>query len=323
MPPRLRLLPLLLGVLLTAGPSLAQGRFGMRTAPPRPATPPPPTPGGSAGGGWVPRGGPPVVQPVPAPYVYGWGFGYRGWLWDPWWTDPGLVGTPTVVAPYGAYYPPGTYPPGSYPQGVYDRGLYPPGNLPPPPPGVPVDEDGLPLEPERTVKRTTVSFTGYGQTVESKGSAFGLGLGVEGEHWGVLAQWNGFYLDSLDGPGTDNVNVVHLHLTYALLSGPLGRLRLHLGASGAFAPDLSRIGPSLGVSAALGLLGPLGLEGQVSYTPTPFVEFDAFAGVSLGWGPIAIRGGYHWTYLDDRGLVDGIPHSERYQGPWIGLGVAL
>ncbi len=37
---------------------------------------------------------------------------------------------------------------------------------------------------------------------------------------------------------------------------------------------------------ALGLLGPVGLEGQVSVTPTPFVEFDA-------------------------------------QGPWIGFGLAL
>ncbi len=319
---RTRLLPLLVAALVAA-PALAQGRFGMRTPPP-PSSPPPPPPGSSPAGGWVRHGptyGPPVVQPVPPPYVYGWGFGYRGWLWDPWWTEPVPVGPPTVVAPY---YAPGTYPPGASPQGVYDRGVYPPANYPPPPPGTPVDADGLPLEPERTVKRTIVSFTGYGQHVEGKGSAFGLGFGVEGEHWGVLGQWNGFYLDSLSGDGTtDNVNVVHLHLTYALLSGPVGRLRLHLGASGAFAPDLSRIGPSLGVSAALGLFGPLGIEGQVSYTPTPFVEFDAFAGVTLGWGPIALRGGYHWTYLDDQGLVDGIPQSERYQGPWIGIGVAL
>jgi len=248
---------------------------------------------------------------VPPPYVYGWGFGYRGWLWDPWWTEPVPVGPPTVVAPYGAYVAP-AYPPSVYPPPTTS-----------PPAGVPVDEDGLPLEPERTVKRTIFSFTGYGQHVESKGSAFGIGLGVEGEHLGVLAQWNGFYLDSLSGAGTDNVNVVHLHLTYALLSGPLGRLRLHLGGSGAFAPDLSRVGPSIGASAALGLIGPLGIEGQVSYTPTPFIEFDAFAGLNIGWGAVALRGGYHWTYLDDRGLVDGIPHSERYQGPWIGIGVAL
>jgi len=186
-----------------------------------------------------------------------------------------------------------------------------------------VDEDGLPLEPERSVRRTIFSITGYGQHVESKGSAFGLGLGLEGEHWGFLAQWNGFYLDSLSGVGTDNINLVHLQATYSVLSGPQGRLRLHAGASAAFAPDLTRVGPSIGVSAALGLIGPLGIEGQVSYTPTPFVEFDAFAGASVGWDHLALRGGYHWTYLDDRGLVDGIPHTERYQGPWIGIGIAL
>ena len=197
------------------------------------------------------------------------------------------------------------------------------GRLPSPPPGTPVDEDGLPLEPERSVRRTVFSITGYGQHVESKGSAFGLSLGVEGERWGFLAQWSGFYLDSLGGVGTDSINIVHLHATYSVLSGPLGRLRLHLGGSGAFAPDLTRVGPSIGVSAALGLIGPLGVEGQVSYTPTPFVEFDAFAGLSLGWDHLALRGGYHWTYLDDRGLVDGVPHTERYQGPWIGIGIAL
>ena len=304
---RPRLLPLLLGLAL-ATPALAQGRFGTRTpAPaPHPVAPPP-------AGGWT-RHGPPAVRPLPPPYVYGWGFGYRGWLWDPWY-EPVPVGPPTVVAPYGTYVAPGyAYPPGSSP---------PPPTYAPAPPPAPVDRDGLPLEPERTVKRTIFSFTGYGQHVEGKGSAFGLGLGVEGERLGFLAQWNGFYLDSLSGYGTDDVNLVHLHLTYALLSAPQGRIRVHLGASGAFAPDLSRVGPSIGVSAALGLIGPLGIEGQVSYTPTPFVAFDAFAGATLGWGPIALRGGYHWTYLDDRGLVDGIPHSERYQGPWIGIGVAL
>ena len=304
---RIRLLPLL--VVLAASPALAQGRFGMRTAPSRPSAPPS---SGSPGGRWSPRG-PVVVHPVPPPYVYGWGFGYRGWLWDPWWVEPVPVGPPVVVAPYGAYVAPG-YPPGVYPPDV---------SPPPPPPGAPVDEDGLPVEPERTVKRTTVTLTAYGQSVESKGSAFGIGLGVEGEHWGVLGQWNGFYLDSLGGPGTDNINLLHFQLTYALLSGPLGRLRLHFGGSAAFAPDLSRVGPSVGVSAALGLIGPLGIEGQVSYTPTPYVEFDAFAGVNLGWGALALRGGYHWTYLDDRGLVDGITHTERYQGPWFGIGVAL
>jgi len=302
-----RTLPLLLVLLLVSGgEAVAQGRFGVRTSPPSPVphpVVPSPAPGGHPAGVGVPRG-PPVVRPIPPPYVYGWGFGYRGWLWDPWWPEPVPVGPPTVVAPY-AYVAPG-YAPDAYP-----------------PPSAPVDEDGLPLEPERSVRRTVFSITGYGQHVESKGSAFGLGFGVEGERWGFLAQWNGFYLDSLSGVGTDNVNLVHLHATYSVLSGSLGRLRLHLGGSGAFAPELTRVGPSIGVSVALGLIGPLGIEGQVSYTPTPFVEFDAVAGLSLGWDHLALRSGYHWTYLDDRGLVDGVPHTERYQGPWIGMGIAL
>src|SRR5215471_6085637 len=115
MVPGARLLPVVLA-LVVAGPAFAQGRFGIHT----PAPAPPPavaSPGAHVGGPWVPRGAPPVVRPVPPPYVYGWGFGYRGWLWDPWWIEPVPVGPPTVVAPYGAYvapaYPP--YPPPSSP----------------------------------------------------------------------------------------------------------------------------------------------------------------------------------------------------------------
>src|SRR5690348_12478146 len=139
MPSRTRLLPLLLGALVASGPALAQGRFGVRTAPPSSAPHPvaPPPSGSYAGRGWVPRG-PPVVHPVAPPYVYGWGFGYRGWIWDPWYIDPVPVGPPTVVAPYGTYVAPG-YPPGVYPSESY-----------PPTPATQVDEDGLPLAPERT-----------------------------------------------------------------------------------------------------------------------------------------------------------------------------
>jgi hypothetical protein len=277
-----------LAIVLVAGPAAAQGRFGIRSVP---RTPPPP------GGYYVRR--PPVYVPPPLPYVYGWGFGYRGWVWGPWWVQPVPVGPPTVVAP-APEAPPSYYPPDG-----------------------PVDQDGIPIPVLRSVRRTTFTLTAEGQNVEGKGNAFGLGLGIESEHLGVLAQWNSFYLNSLDGYGTDNVNLVHLHLTYALLSGERGRFRLHLGGSGAFTRDLARVGPSVGVSLAMGVLGPIGVEGQVTYTPTPFVEFDAFAGGTVAFGPLALRAGYHWTYLDDRGLVDGISHSERYQGPWIGLALAL
>ena len=111
-----RLFPLLVVLLLApGGEALAQGRFGVRTAPPS-STSHPVVPGPGSGGtghGWVPRGAP-VVRPVPPPYVYGWGFGYRGWLYDPWWPEPVPVGPPTIVAPYGTYVAPG-YPPGVYP----------------------------------------------------------------------------------------------------------------------------------------------------------------------------------------------------------------
>ncbi|MGZ6028345.1 MAG: hypothetical protein ACXWK5_02905 [Myxococcaceae bacterium] len=43
-------------------------------------------------------------------------------------------------------------------------------------------------------------------------------------------------------------------------------------------------------------------------------QLHAFAGLDHGWGPVALRG-YHWTYLDDQGLV--VP------GPWIGFGLSL
>jgi hypothetical protein len=147
-----------------------------------------------------------------------------------------------------------------------------------------VDAEGIPLEPERSVRRTIFSLTGYGQSVTgrapAKGSAFGIGLGAEGEHWGVLGQWNGFYLDSLSGPGTDSVNLVHLQLTYAVLSGERGLVG---AASGA---------PTL--------------RGRT---------FDRRVD-----GPGTARA------ARPRGAGERHPHplrGERYQGPWIGFGLAL
>ena len=82
------------------GPAMAQGRFGTRTSPPSPAphpVAPSPGPGSHPGGVWPPARR--SCAPCHLRTCTARGFGYRGWLWDPWWPEPVPVGPPTVVAP--------------------------------------------------------------------------------------------------------------------------------------------------------------------------------------------------------------------------------
>ena len=50
---------------------------------------------------------------------------------------------------------------------------------------------------------------------------------------------------------------------------------------------------------------------------------DFSAGLSLGLGPVALRGGVRSTYFSDRGLVDGVTHDQTFFGPYAGLAVAF
>lgn len=160
-----------------------------------------------------------------------------------------------------------------------------------------------------------------------EGSAVGLHLGVEGERLGGFLRTSGLSLRADDGSGeTDTLSVTELHLSVAVLAGRAGRLRLEGGLSVAKAPDVTFIGPSVGLSSEVYLLRSLALEARVQLTPWPYRQFDAAGGVVWylgGWRLFALRGGMRVLMLDDAGKVDGIAHQDVLPGPYLAFGLAI
>ena len=92
----------------------------------------------------------------------------------------------------------------------------------------------------------------------------------------------------------------------------------------AFATDLQVVGPGLGFSGLVRLLGPIEAEAAIHGTPYPYHQLDWNAGLALQFGPLALRGGWRRIYLNDRGLVNkGVDHKDIFSGPYAGVGVIL
>ena len=162
------------------------------------------------------------------------------------------------------------------------------------------------------------------QVLRQNGGALGVRLGIEGHRWGFSSDLHSVVVGTNDGTrGTDAIHLLNAHVTYALLSGPHGRLRLEAGADSAFAPDATFLGPGFAVSTVVGLMGPVSFEGRMGLTPFPFTQVDWNAGLVVGLGPVGIRGGWRSTYLNDQGRVDGTIHEDLFDGPYVGLSLAL
>ncbi len=160
-----------------------------------------------------------------------------------------------------------------------------------------------------------------------EGSGVGLHLGLEGERFGGFLRTSGLSLRAEDGRGaTDEISVTELHLSMAVLKGPVGRVRVEGGVSIAKAPDVTFVGPSVGLSSEVYLLSSLALEGRVQLTPWPYRQLDAAAGVAWyfgGWRLFALRGGMRVLMLNDAGRVDGVVHEDVLPGPYLSLGLAI
>lgn len=157
-------------------------------------------------------------------------------------------------------------------------------------------------------------------------SVGGLGafLGVEGVRAGFDARALGLIMPTDDGTqGTDNITLMNLHLTYALIAHQRARLRLEGGISSAHAPDLTAIGPSLALSFEACVAGNLDLELRAQATPYPYRQLDAQAGLALHLSSFVLRGGWRGLYLNDMGIVDDVVHEDAFGGPFVGLGFAF
>src|SRR5207253_2073154 len=141
-----------------------------------------------------------------------------------------------------------------------------------PPPSRPPEPDALHL-----VGAFGADFQShFVDTAAPTGWTGGLNLALEGERFGFNTRFDGIFAASQEG--TDNVDRILLwraHLTYAVFANEHARVRIEGGVASAFAPDLATAGPSIGASAVVGLVGPIGLEGSIQATPFPFMQVDA------------------------------------------------
>lgn len=196
------------------------------------------------------------------------------------------------------------------------------------PPPAPIPEDALTpppavmaSQPSRSELSTTLAAQAQGYP---GGATIGLQLGVEGTRWGAYAQATGIVFKGGGGLFSDEtIGLINGYVTYALLADPRLRLRIEAGITGAFATDLTVIGPGIGASGLLKVIGPFQLEGAIHGTPFPYRQLDWNAGVGLDFGVIGVHGGWRKIILDDRGLVDGVINRDDFSGPFLGLAITF
>ncbi|QSQ22119.1 hypothetical protein JY651_44465 [Pyxidicoccus parkwayensis] len=156
----------------------------------------------------------------------------------------------------------------------------------------------------------------------TEGAAVDLFIGLEGRRFGADVRLTGMGLDADDGSDeTDTISLVEAHLTWAIVSLPQARVRVEAGVSTAHAPDVTFVGPSLGMSLEACMAGPLDFEARVQTTPFPYRQVDASAALALHLGALVLRGGYRGMVLDDAGEVDDVRHVDTFHGPFFGLGL--
>lgn len=194
---------------------------------------------------------------------------------------------------------------------------------PPPPPAEPVPSSNQ-VQTSAAQPSTLSARLGVDGAAMNTVAGLGAFLGVEGVRAGMDARALGLLLPTDDGTqGTDNITLMNLHLTYALIAHERARLRVEGGISSAHAPDLTAIGPSLALSFEACIAGNLDLELRGQATPYPFRQLDAQAGLALHLSSLVLRGGWRGLYLNDMGLVDDVVHEEAFGGPFVGLGFAF
>jgi hypothetical protein len=181
--------------------------------------------------------------------------------------------------------------------------------------------------PELVQQLTARASLGGGATIQ--GGAFAGGsFGVEGErlgfHFGLdeLHASNGF--DSFSS--RSRYTHASAHLTVAAVATDVGRLRLDFGGSYLSWPDagpdagVTAIGPDVGISGQLGLVGPVGIEGYARLSPYPVVALDALAALAFHAGGFAMTVG--WRDLSIR-RSGPISTPVGFSGPQIGFGAHL
>lgn len=208
---------------------------------------------------------------------------------------------------YGGYYQPYYWGWGIHPWGYYGYGYYPYYG------GPAVYSEVQPAPPPVT------SNVFLGGLFTKDGAGLNLKLGIDGRRWG--GNFDMLTLPSTDPNDPNAVTSMPLlkgHITYSVVSDMHSRIRIEGGLAGIGAPDVTYIGPDVGVSATLALVGPLALEGGAHWMPVPASIVDLDGAVGLNFGALGLRGGWRWVRLDDKSQGGGV---DIFNGPMISVGV--
>ncbi|MGA9523310.1 MAG: hypothetical protein WBV82_17715 [Myxococcaceae bacterium] len=209
-----------------------------------------------------------------------------------------VVPAPVYVAPvYGGHAPP---------------------TPPPPPPPVEVERHEPPPPPRR--ERNNIprfQLTGMLQRAPHEGLLASVHLRAEGARFGVDAHFD--HYGPLFRGGRDGVRLLNVSGAWALFRIPDVRLRVHLGAYGVLTSKMASLGPGVGASLDVHVLGPLYLDAASHLVIFPYSELDANAGAALRLGPVALKAGVRGTRLDER--VGEVPLSDFRVGPYVGAGL--
>jgi hypothetical protein len=158
------------------------------------------------------------------------------------------------------------------------------------------------------------------------GNGFNLGANVGVEFGPVTLAVSGANITVRADDGTngwDNLQQVAARVGFTVLTGKRGVWKAEAGADAIFAPDLVVVGPTVGTSGSVWLVGPLAAEGSGYWTFYPYDQVDLRLGAAVGFGPLGLRAGWRFQLLSDRGLVDGVVHTDIFTGPYTGLSLAL
>ena len=162
-----------------------------------------------------------------------------------------------------------------------------------------------------------------GGMISGNGPGVDLRLATDGSNWG--ANFTFLTLPTLNPGDSSDVQIapyMNAHVTYSIISNLHARVRVEAGGSLVTAPAYTYLGPDIGASALLELVGPLGVDGSFHWTPLPADIIDADAGIALHFGALAIRGGWRVIRLDDS-RVDTNGGSTVFSGPTASVGLVF
>jgi hypothetical protein len=206
--------------------------------------------------------------------------------------------------------------------GAWGYGFY-PLFWPAPPPGV-VAQGAPPVSMQ----------IGFAGAASSSGAVGGVSAHVDGRRAGVHLAFDSLAIDprgALAGQDFPALGRGTFHGTWSFASGPSYRVRLEAGgsflsvpASGGYAGTRHAgnvaFGPDVGVSAHLGVVGPIGIEGHARLTPYPVPVTDVRTALAVRAGRLAMTAG--WRSIQVAGDDADAP-SAWFDGPEIGLQLAF